>query len=86
MVPHESFQLFIRQNVAARSHALHLFRGQAGRAELRGPGLHRAHARRIVRVQIFPMSHVQLPAEMSRVLPFRAWVCHVSVSQPERSL
>jgi hypothetical protein len=66
--PREPFQLSIRQNAAARSHALPSFRGQAGHAELRGPGLHRAQARRIVRVQIFPTSHVLSPAEISRVL------------------
>jgi hypothetical protein len=47
--------------------SLYSFRGQAGRAELRWPGLHLTHAWRIVRVQIFSTS-VQSPAEMSRVL------------------
>jgi hypothetical protein len=58
LLPREPCHLSIRQNAAARSHALHSFRGQAGRAELRGPGLHRAHARRTVRVQTFLASHV----------------------------
>jgi hypothetical protein len=54
--------------LSARSHALHALCGQGGRADLHGPGLHQAHAHRIVRVRVFPTSHVQSPAEISRVL------------------
>jgi hypothetical protein len=65
LLPREPCQLSIRQNAAAHSHALHSFRGQAGSTEWRGSGLYRAHARGIVRKQIFRTSHLPLPAKIS---------------------